>query len=263
MQRRLGAQVCGIFVVVEKDKFETKLEKLLPLLEKQFIPTDDFDNECEPGRFVKVKKQSEEPSETASTKDERSEAHHLFFVLKLLLKLSANCSAFLKSKYIDTFAEFSQSLLGHPHLWVRVAAAQLIGFIMASLDVDKIIRLLNNPTEAESEEGFLYFDPVEKLKSLILDFTAQLQPNVQLPGIDEFYDQVVKNLVFIARLLKVSSSTEKKEGTEENDSDVNQLTLLWLLRKLRRCINVEISTAPKSIDVVSWILVQYECMIYE
>ncbi|XP_058805534.1 small subunit processome component 20 homolog [Phymastichus coffea] len=252
VQRRLGAQVCGIFVTVEKEKFQSKLDNLLPLLARQFLLTDDFEDDNEPGQFVRIKKQVEGIKKSETLKDERLEAHHLFFVLKLLMKLSANCSAFLKSDHIDTFAEHSQSLLGHSHLWVRLAAAQFLGFILASLDIDKIIRLLNNPAETESEEGFIYYNPVEKLKSLILDFTSQLQPDVQIPGIDEFYDQVIKNLVFIARLLKISSPKQKEQENEDNENDGgNQLTLLWLMKKLRKSINFEVSTAPKSTEVRS------------
>ena len=139
--------------------------------------------------------------------------------------------------------------MAHPHLWVRQAAAQLLGFILAAVDVEKIILLLENPSESNDEEdGFIYADPKAKLRSLILDSVAQLLPDTEF---EELYNEVVKNLVFIARLLKITSS-EGKQSISNGDEEVSKdISLLWLTKKLRKCINLEISQAPKSTLVVS------------
>lgn len=36
--RRLGAQVCGLFVEVEEEKFADRMDDLLPLLEREIHP---------------------------------------------------------------------------------------------------------------------------------------------------------------------------------------------------------------------------------
>lgn len=110
MHRALAAQLCGIFVTVEKDAFESRLKELLPSLLKQFHANID-DNE-EPGRFVKLRTNEEmaELEMLPSIKDpERMKDHHMFQVLQLLLKISANCTAFLKN---DEYQEAVRSFAG-------------------------------------------------------------------------------------------------------------------------------------------------------
>jgi len=146
-------------------------------------------------------------------------------------------------------------LLAHPHLWVRLAAAQLIGFILAALDVDKIVELLNNPESDRVHEGYIYSKPVDTLKSLILDLVAQLYPDMTF---EQLTDQVVKNLIFIAKILKsITESTGKKDKQYENKVDEknsNNLSFPWLIRRLRKAVNIEITQAPKSTSVVRKII---------
>lgn len=98
IHRTLAAQLCGIFVSVEKDNFESRLKEIVPVLLKQFHA--NFDDRDEPGRFVKLQSQQTTRFEMQSNiKDpERMKDHHMFQVLQLLLKISANCSAFLKNE---------------------------------------------------------------------------------------------------------------------------------------------------------------------
>jgi U3 small nucleolar RNA-associated protein 20 len=137
--------------------------------------------------------------------------------------------------------------LAHPHLWVRLAASQLLGFIIAALDVDKIISLINNRENCDCHDGYIYSDPIEQLRSLILDSAAQLQPDTEF---EELYDQIIKNLIFIARLLKISN-VNSDNSCKENENNKHDITLLWLLKRLRKCINLEITQAPRSTIVVS------------
>ncbi|KZC04815.1 Small subunit processome component 20 like protein, partial [Dufourea novaeangliae] len=203
MHRTLAAQLCGIFVTVEKDTFESRLNEVLPLLLKQFHAK--FDDKEEPGRFVKLPTTENTKLEMLpNVKDpERMKDHHMFQVLQLLLKISANCTAFLKNdeykEAVRSFAEYSQSLLAHPHTWVRLTASQMIGFILAVLDVDKVIDLLKNPEKCETETGYMYSDPAATIKSLTLDLVGQLQPDMVF---EELSEQSIKNLICIARILK-------------------------------------------------------------
>lgn len=97
MHRILAAQLCGIFVTVEKDTFECRLKEILPLLLRQFHAK--FDDKDEPGRFVKLHTVETELQMQSNIKDpERMKDHHMFQVLQLLLKISANCTAFLKNE---------------------------------------------------------------------------------------------------------------------------------------------------------------------
>lgn len=41
--RRLGAQVCGLFVEVEEEKFARRIDDLLPLLEREIDP-DNYED---------------------------------------------------------------------------------------------------------------------------------------------------------------------------------------------------------------------------
>lgn len=148
-------------------------------------------------------------------------------------------------------SEYSQSLLAHPHLWVRLAAAQLIGFILATLDVDKVVELLNNPKSDRVHEGYMYSKPVDTLKSLILDLVAQLYPDMTF---EQLADQVVKNLIFIAKILKSVTGSSVKNDEEDNGNKAkasNRLSFPWLISRLRKAVNIEIIQTPKSTSVVS------------
>lgn len=124
----------------------------------------------------------------------------------------------------------------------------MIGFILAALDVEKIIDLLENPEKNEMEIGYMYSDPAAVIRSLTLDLIAQLQPDVTF---EELADQTIKNLIFIARILKsikAPSTVAVDQGDEMKDR--SQLSLSWLVRRLRKAVNVEITQAPKSGTVV-------------
>ncbi|KYN05358.1 Small subunit processome component 20 like protein [Cyphomyrmex costatus] len=249
--RTLAAQLCGIFVTVEKNDFDARLPQVLPLLLKQFhtnISTSDnakFEKHMELDNTTQLQKDS-------NLNEERTKDHHLIQVLELLLKIAQNTSFLTDKKYkdfIDCFAEYSQSLLAHPHLWVRLAAAKMIGCILTTLDVDKIVELINNPDSDKVYEGYMYSKPVETVKSLILDLVAQLYPEMTF---EQLADQVVKNLIFIAKILKsvtgsAAKSDEQDDGNKTKNN--NDLSLFWLIRRFRKAVNVEITQAPKSTSV--------------
>jgi U3 small nucleolar RNA-associated protein 20 len=85
---QLAAQLCGIFITVEKSDFEKRLPKLFSLLVQQF--NSDFIDDNQEGRDVRIA-QPNDGSSTELDKDERMRDHHLFQVLQLLLKICTFC----------------------------------------------------------------------------------------------------------------------------------------------------------------------------
>ena len=106
--RSLAVQLCGVFALVEGEKFESRLEEVLPFLVKQFY-VHNID-ETKPGRFVRIISSKEKAKIAGKNiKDpERLEDHHFILVMQLLLKLAANCTAFLKDQmfkeHVDSIA---------------------------------------------------------------------------------------------------------------------------------------------------------------
>lgn len=236
--RQMAAHLCGLFILVEKDSFETKIPTLLPLIYSQF----GLNDQNKPGRFVLLKP---DPDLVTNDSKERARDHLYFQILQVLLKLCAQCPQFLKrKKEIETLATHVQTLLAHPHDWVRLAAAQFLGFVVASTDIDHLAGLLiRNDT---SEDGYLLSDPRSSIELLTLDLCSQLQPGSIR---EEFAQQVIKILVFIARVL------EKIPLNSEDDT--LKLNLLWLTKRMRKIVNTEVVLSPNSFtlrnEVFKWI----------
>lgn len=132
------------------------------------------------------------------------------------------------------FTEHCQSLLGHLHFWVRLNATKFIGYVLEST-FDNIVKILNN-----SEiilHGYMYSTPLS-LKHLVLDLIDQLYPDMTF---EPLADQVVKNLIIIAKIFTSIITSDVQD---------NDLSLSWLIRNVRKAINVEITQAPKSTSVV-------------
>lgn len=110
--RTLAAQLCGIFVTVEKDEFDSRLELLLPLLLKQFYAKFYSSDNTESGKFIRLNNASDVQRKYSNLKDpEKMKDHHLFQVLQLLLKMSAHCTSFLTNeKYNDFVCSFAGKL---------------------------------------------------------------------------------------------------------------------------------------------------------
>lgn len=233
--KQLAAQLCGLLVAVEKQTFESRFSTIIPILLTQFGIGDDQ----KPGRFVLLKKEKSNEEDNA---DGRIKDHHLFQVLQLLLKICAYCPDFLKrAEDLRMFSEYIQTLLSYPHEWVRLAAAQFLGFVLSSLDTEKLANLLVNNTSEEM--GYLYSNPCHGIKSLTLDLCGQLLPD----GVkSELAEQVIKNLIFIARVL---------QKVPINNSD--KINLLWLTKRMRKIVNAEVIEKPSSIilrtEVFKWI----------
>lgn len=237
--RRLAAQLCGIFVTVEKSQFGPRLPEIIPDIIQQFC---NGDHQNGPGKFVRLPqvKSDDDGNET------KPQDHHLFQVLQLLLKICNHCPVILENvDDIETLASYIQRLLSYPHEWVRLASTQFIGYVLSVLNITHLSELLQNKTY--DPKGYLYSNPSSSVKSLTLDLCDQLQPGSIKP---ELAEQVVKNLVFMARVLQNISG-------DDSDDMEKPLTLLWLTRRMRKIINFEIVQASKSTtlrtEVFKWI----------
>lgn len=98
LHKRLAAQLCGIYVTVEKEAFDSRLATILPLLLRQF--QCDVSDEMGPGRFVKLPVENEENSSNTGSL-EKIKDHHLFQVLQLLLKMASSTSFLRNPKLQD------------------------------------------------------------------------------------------------------------------------------------------------------------------
>lgn len=68
---------------------------------------------------------------------------------------------------------------------------------------------------------------------------------------------MVKDLVFLGRVLKnvslVGHTDENEEQESEDESDnQTKLSLLWMIRRMRKIVNIEVVQAPKSTAMVSY-----------
>ncbi|KAK5640555.1 hypothetical protein RI129_011366, partial [Pyrocoelia pectoralis] len=224
LHRQLAAQVCGLLVSVEKSSFESRLPTLIPVLIRQFEK-----NHNQPGQYVLLK---------ISEPEGQPKDHHLFQVYQMLLKICASCPSFLKETgTVQTLSEYSQNLLSYPHEWVRLGAAQFLGFVLSSLDVTKLSNLL---LSKGMEEGYLNSAPAPGIKSLTLDLCAQLDPGYVKTDLAE---QVIKNLLFVARVLQ---SVRLPPLQHDEEKIVN---LLWLVKCLRRTVNAEIIKTPANVTI--------------
>lgn len=80
----MAAQLCGIFVTVEKSEFENRVPKVFSLIVQHL--SSDFTDDNRPGRFVRIA-QPNDDNPTEMEKNERMRDRLLFQVLQLLRKI--------------------------------------------------------------------------------------------------------------------------------------------------------------------------------
>lgn len=284
--RRLAAQLCGIFVVCEKETFRSHLSDLLPAVIAQFSYNATEEVNHEPGKFVRAPSKSVETPTIKSrhTEDLNSEEicnetkknisetekmrdHHVYQTLQLVIKICNYCPSWLSdsefSDHVYNLTEHTQALLAHPHEWVRLSAAQILTHILNSLDMESLANSVNEDsttavkTQDKSKLGFFVENATSKLRSMILDHCAQFTPGVEVGQL--LLLQVVKNLVIFADILKntageeVVSGSSASNGTEMNERQ-KPLSLMWLVKRMRRVVNMEVVHAPKSTAMRTMVL---------
>ncbi|XP_055506481.1 small subunit processome component 20 homolog [Leucoraja erinacea] len=249
--RRLAAHTCGLFVEAEGVFFEKRFATILPILEA----------EIKPERFQNIEEEGEE----------KAADRLLFSLLTLTVKLVKECSfiQLLKpSRVLTNIWGHIQAHLWHPHSWVWLTAAQILGMLFASLQPEELVARWRTdkslvPGKSVSQTPaaqFLWKELDVKTKDLALAFCHQLQSKFLDQALG---DQVVKNLLFVTKIMYLLkpggqvATEEKKEGSESElgaeggeepragGADEKRTNLMWLIRKLCIVAKREAAYSPK------------------
>uniref|UniRef100_A0A3Q3Q499 Uncharacterized protein n=1 Tax=Monopterus albus TaxID=43700 RepID=A0A3Q3Q499_MONAL len=248
--RRLGAQICGLFVEVEEEKFAHRLDDLLPLLEREINPDNYEDIEEE--------------------QEEKGADRLLFSYLTLVTKLSKHCGLLELSKPHGTLYRIwghIEAHLRYPHCWVWLTASQLFGQLFAARQAEQLIAVWRGESGDASSQpaatAFITSNLDKKMRELALAFCHQLQSKFLDVGSGE---QVIKNLLFVGKVIYLISPEsdveevkaeerqengyeegEKRDEGEEDKDDTNDRppSLLWLMKKLSLMAKREAAYTPK------------------
>ncbi|KAJ0012510.1 hypothetical protein NQD34_016844 [Periophthalmus magnuspinnatus] len=263
--KRLGAQICGLFVEVEEEKFSNRLEKLLPLIEKETHPDNYEDIEEE--------------------QEERGADRLLFTYLTLITKLCKHCGFLELTKYHKKLIKIwshTEAHLRHPHSWVWLTASQLFGQLFAAQQPDQLLSLWREEEETTNQPAakvFITSALDKKMRELALSFCYQLQSKYLDIASGE---QVIKNLLFVGKIIFLISpesditlaaeevkmeqdqtveqdqteeqaeeenrnglEEENEEDKEEEDKDDRPPSLMWLINKLSLMAKREAAYSPK------------------
>uniref|UniRef100_A0A667ZW61 UTP20 small subunit processome component n=1 Tax=Myripristis murdjan TaxID=586833 RepID=A0A667ZW61_9TELE len=235
--RRLGAQVCGLFVEVEGENFARRLEELLPLIEKEIHPDNYEDIEEE--------------------QDERGADRLLFSYLTLITKLTQHCGLLELKKPHDTLCNIwghVEAHLRYPHCWVWLTSSQLFGQLFAAHQPEQLVSTWRGDGDSASPQQvattFITTNLDKRMRELVLSFCHQLQSKFLDTASGE---QVIKNLLFVAKEEgdeeekeeKEEEDKEEEEEEEEEDKDDRPPSLMWLMKKLSLMAKREAANTPK------------------
>lgn len=247
-----AAMLCSRFVAVEKSKFVKRIERVLPLL----IATLPLSKNKGPGQYVRLPNADSDndlDDETDETKLEmkqnqkqRCKDHQIIQVTNTILKILENYQSKVSSfsECINQLAYESQKMLAYEHVWVRINAAKILGFILSQIDVERLKLSFSSESMGEGDDiRFLYNNPSSELKSLCLDLSAQLVPDATD---EDMADEVVKDLLYVANMIKDISLEKQSEPVEEKI-----INLHWLIRRMRYVVHAEVAKAPHIIILVS------------
>lgn len=200
-----------------------------------------------------------EDPEALLEQQQRNVDHQVIQLQYCLLKIFEHCGETLMSDQelaptVDELAYASQRLLGHEHNWIRCNAAKLLTQILSHYDYAYVgQRLLGIKCEKAEDTKvleFIYGQPAQDLKSLVLDLCAQVTPGETA---QEMIDELVKILLFVAHMLRdVPFSIKQEEDVAKKEEvPAGKINLNWLVRNIRFLINKEVSKAPHDTSIVS------------
>ncbi|XP_075867628.1 small subunit processome component 20 homolog [Nelusetta ayraudi] len=267
--RRLGAQICGLYVEVEQENFGRRLEGLLPLLEKATDP-DNYEH-------------------MAEEQEEKGADRLLFSFLTLITKLGKHCSMLELAKPHEMLCKIwghVEAHLRYPHCWVWLTASQLFGQLFAAHKPEELVAVWRGEATGApppaSATAFIAGRLDKKMRELALSFCHQLQSKFLDTASGE---QVIKNLLFVAKVIYLISpesdvtseegtkngeeeheereeeeeerenghgeeedeeaAQEKEEEEDENENEDRPPSLLWLMKKLLLMAKREAANTPK------------------
>lgn len=270
--REMGAMLCTRFLNAEKQKFESRIKIILPILVGSLTLTTTGVKQG-PGQFVRlgtaVNTEADDDEDDLTVSEEimvirreqkqRAKDHQLIQVMNTILKIFEKFpnTTFKESESVDMLAYESQKLLAHDHIWVRLNALKILENVLQNIDVEAIQNGLITGQELQGETNYLYCNPEQEVKSLTLDLCAQLIPE---ETDKEMAELVTRILLFVGNIVKdvPYGNVAKNDGeNDEDDKNVDvkrQINFPWLLRRMRYVVHAEVAQAPHSIILVSLIL---------
>ncbi|KAH8321513.1 hypothetical protein KR074_007240 [Drosophila pseudoananassae] len=280
--REMAAALLSRFVQAERGGFAERLTLVLPTL-VNVLTLGDADSG---GKFVrapghlaaeavgnglpKKKRRKDETvlpdedlllagqdTESRLEEQQRKLDHQLIQLQYCLLKILEHCGESLMSnpelsETVDELAYGCQRLLGHEHNWVRCNAAKLLSHILAHYDyayVGQQLAGIKDEACAKQTLEFIYSQPAQDIKSLVLDLCAQVTPGETA---QEMIDELTKILLFVGQMLRdvpFNLKQEKDADDEEEPSLGNKIHLNWLVRNIRFLVNKEVAKAPHDTSI--------------
>uniref|UniRef100_G3Q5U5 UTP20 small subunit processome component n=1 Tax=Gasterosteus aculeatus aculeatus TaxID=481459 RepID=G3Q5U5_GASAC len=240
--RRLGAQICGLYVEVEEEKFTRRTDDLLPLLEKEIHP--------------------ENYEDIYEEEDERGADRLLFSFLTLITKLCQHCGLLELSKPHDTLCRIwghIEAHLRYPHCWVWLTASQLFGQLFAAHPAEQLVALWRGEGDASPRPAateFITSSLDKKMRELALSFCHQLQSKFldvasgeQVTKLHRNPPETIEEEELTENVVDEEGAEKEADGGEEEDDaadkDDRPPSLLWLIKKLSLMTKREAAHTPK------------------
>nr|XP_039257179.1 small subunit processome component 20 homolog [Styela clava] len=188
LHQQLAAMLVTIFAEVENMEFKRHLPELMPLILHIF-------DEC-----VEDAEQKDNTSDDVSNED-----HFLFHLLSAFHSILRLCKLTLEQTWnekVSLMLQKVETVLLHPHMWVRIIATQILGTVFSSWDPET---LATSSSDIKCC-SYLTADVTTKLKTLSIIFSQQIQSPVLDPNLT---DQCIKNLLFIIRVQYIIVKNKK------------------------------------------------------